>query len=114
VLDASFRARAHRAEAKRLAREHGVPFVFVECRASEELCRKRLREREETRTVSDGRTEIFQDFARSWEPVDELDPSEHLVLDTSEPLAASLEALKRAIPVAGGLTSSSMGPGAER
>lgn len=98
ILDASFRARAHRAEARRLARETGVPFLFVECRASEELCRKRLREREKTRSVSDGRIEVFGDFARSWELVDELDSSEHVVLDTSEPVAANLEKLARAIP----------------
>jgi hypothetical protein len=103
VLDASFRARAQRAEAKRLASNNGVPFVFVECRAPDELCRKRLREREKTRSVSDGRLEVFDDFVRSWEPVEELDPSEHVVVDTSEPIALSLEALRRKIPVASDL-----------
>ena len=100
ILDGSFRARAHRALAKRLARETGVPFVFVECRASEALCRERLREREKTRTVSDGRIEVFGDFARSWEPVDELDASEHFVLDTRETVAANLATLKRTLPFA--------------
>src|SRR5207245_342793 len=33
VLDASFRSRALRDEARALAREHHVPFYFVECRA---------------------------------------------------------------------------------
>jgi len=98
ILDASFRARAHRAEAGRLARETGVPFLFVECRASEALCRERLREREKTRTVSDGRIEVFGDFARSWEPVDDLDVSEHVVLDASEPVAANLATLASTIP----------------
>jgi aminoglycoside phosphotransferase family enzyme/predicted kinase len=99
ILDASFRARAHRDEARRLARESGVPFVFVECRAPEEVCRERLREREKKRTVSDGRLEVFGDFARSWEPVDELDPSEHAVVDTSQPLAASVKRLKRDLAI---------------
>jgi len=104
ILDASFRGKAHRAEAKRLAKANGVPFVFVECRAPDELCRERLREREKKRTVSDGRTEVFDDFKRSWEPADELDSSEHVVLDTSEPVAANLATLTRRIPVASGLT----------
>jgi uncharacterized protein len=97
ILDASFRARAHREEARRLAREQGVPFVFVECQAPEELCRERLREREKTRAVSDGRTEIFDDFARSWEPANELDATEHIVVHTSESLEANLERLAREI-----------------
>jgi aminoglycoside phosphotransferase family enzyme/predicted kinase len=104
ILDASFRARAHRSEAMRLARKTGVPFLFIECRASEALCRERLREREKTRAVSDGRIEVFGDFARSWETVDELDAPEHLVLDTSEPVAASLAKLAVAVPLAPGFT----------
>jgi len=104
ILDASFRARAHRVEAKRLARANGMPFVFVECRAPDEICRERLREREKKRTVSDGRIEVFDDFARSWEQVDELDPSEHVILDTSESVAANLEILAKTLPVAPGLT----------
>jgi hypothetical protein len=104
IIDASFRARAHRADAKRLAQAYGTAFVFVECRAPEELCRRRLRERKTRRTISDGRTEIFDDFARSWEPVDELDPSEHVILDTSEPVAANLGQLMRTLPIVPGLT----------
>ncbi len=95
VLDASFRSRAHRAEVRRLARDRGVPFVFVECRAPEELCRERLRERAKTRSVSDGRIEVFDDFARSFEPVDELEPTEHVVVDTRRELEQRLERLKR-------------------
>jgi len=104
ILDASFRARAHRAEAKRLAQANGMPFVFVECRAPDDLCRERLREREKTRTVSDGRIEVFDDFARSWEPVDELDPSEHVILDTGQSVETNLASLMKTIPVATGLT----------
>jgi aminoglycoside phosphotransferase family enzyme/predicted kinase len=104
VLDASFRARSHRAEARELARSTGVPFVFVECRAPDEVCRERLRERQKERSVSDGRLEVFNDFARSWEPVDELSPSEHVVLDTRSSVAENLATLARTIPLAPGLT----------
>jgi predicted kinase len=104
ILDASFRARAHRAEAKRLAQANGMPFVFVECRAPDDLSRERLHEREKTRTVSDGRIEVFDDFARSWEPVYELEPAEHVILDTSESVEKNLASLMKTIPVATGLT----------
>jgi aminoglycoside phosphotransferase family enzyme/predicted kinase len=105
VLDASFRARAHRAEAKALARSKGVPFVFVECRAPDELCRERLQAREKESSVSDGRIALFDDFARSWEPVDELSPSEHVVLDTRSSVAENLATLARTVPLAPGLTA---------
>jgi predicted kinase len=104
VLDASFRSRVHRAQARGLAQESGVPFFFVECRASEELCRERLREREKTKSVSDGRIEIFGDFTRSWEPVEEIAPPEHVVVDTSKSLEANLEVLRKTIPFSTGLT----------
>jgi hypothetical protein len=45
------------------------------------------------------RLEVFDDFARSWEPVDELDPSEHLVVDTDQPLAASVKRLRSELPI---------------
>jgi predicted kinase len=86
VLDASFRSRAFRERAKELARSRGVPFVFVECRAPEDALRARLREREREQGVSDGRLEIFDEFVARWEPVEELESGEHLVLDTSQPI----------------------------
>ncbi len=73
------------------------------------LVRQSIRQRSSTarspiirfsRTVSDGRIEVFGDFVRSWEPVDELDASEHLTLDTSEPVAANLATLSRTLPFA--------------
>jgi hypothetical protein len=91
VLDASFRSRTERARAKRLALERGAPFLFVECQAPAELCRARLRERERSPSVSDGRLQVFDDFARSFEPVTELDRSEHLAVDTREPVEAILK-----------------------
>jgi aminoglycoside phosphotransferase family enzyme/predicted kinase len=86
ILDASFRARSHREQLRRLARENGIPFTFIECRAPEDVCRKRLRKRESMRTVTDARIELFDSFASSWEPVEELSPGELLVVDTRRPL----------------------------
>ncbi len=97
ILDASFRGRALRQRARALALEHGVPFRFVECRAAPEVCRARLRQRARGASVSDGRLEIFDDFVARWEPVDELLPAEHLVLDTARPLDDNLGKIREVV-----------------
>jgi uncharacterized protein len=98
VVDASFHSRERRRALRRLAAGRGVPFHFVECRAAPELCRERLRRRA-AGGVSDGRLEIFDDFVAGWEAVTELPAGEHLILDTSLPLAESLAVLRRALPL---------------
>jgi hypothetical protein len=95
ILDASFRSASMRAAARELARRHGVPFRFVECRADPEVCRARVVGR--ARGVSDGRIEIFDAFRARFEPPDELDRSEHVVIDTGRPLAESISALRNVI-----------------
>jgi predicted kinase len=93
VLDGTFRSRRLRAEARALARERAVPFRFVECRAAHEVCRARLRRREEESGES-GWTELFEHFLPLWEPAEEIPEAEHVVLDTSGPLQlAALEAV---------------------
>jgi hypothetical protein len=51
--------------------------------------RQRLRERATGPSISDGRAEIFDEFANAYEPVLELDTCEHVVLDTSGPVGES-------------------------
>jgi aminoglycoside phosphotransferase family enzyme/predicted kinase len=99
VLDASFRSAEARAAARDLAMRCGAPFRFVECSASSEVCKARLVEREKHRGVSDGRLAIFDDFVSRFESVVELPSSEHLILDTSRPLADSTSALREALAV---------------
>jgi len=94
IVDASFRSVSMRRSASDLARTLGVPFRFVECRAPPEACRSRLEARAGTSGPSDGRLEIFDDFAARFEAVDELPAAEHLVLDTTRPLAESLDAVR--------------------
>jgi aminoglycoside phosphotransferase family enzyme/predicted kinase len=94
ILDASFRSAALRRSARALARARGVPFRFIECRATRDACRHRLEERESVRGPSDGRLAIFDDFAARWEPVVEVPASEHVVLDTTRPVSESLEAVR--------------------
>jgi aminoglycoside phosphotransferase family enzyme/predicted kinase len=99
VLDASFHSQELRSGARKLAAKRGVPFTFVECRAPEEVLRRRLAERETKRGVSDGRLEIFYDFLARWEPVEELPPENHVLIDTSRPLDETETTLRARIPL---------------
>ena len=93
IIDASFRSHKMRRAAGDLAQRHGVPFLFVECRAREALCRRRLMKRAKSAGTSDGRLEIFDDFVAAWEPTYELAESEHLILDTALPIELNLKKL---------------------
>ena len=90
VIDASFRTLAQRQEVRRLANAEGVPFLFVECWAPAEVCRGRLHRRDQEPSVSDARAALLDDFVSSWEPVDELAPPEHLVLETLGSIEANV------------------------
>jgi len=98
IVDASFRSRALRREVREFARARGLPFYFVECRVDREEALRRLRRRAEGSSVSDGRLDIFDAFVAQWEPVDELPPGEHLVVDTSRPLEETDSQLRAALP----------------
>jgi predicted kinase len=93
VVEASFRTAAQRAKIRALARELKVPFHFVECRAPVDVCKARLVERAKGVSVSDGRLEIFDAFAASFEAVTELDASELVVVDTTRDLEKTLTEL---------------------
>jgi predicted kinase len=85
VIDASFRTAAMREGGRRMAERHGVPFMLVECRAPRELIAKRLTARESPGGhESDARTDLLDEFEKRFEPIDELPPSEHLQVDTSQ------------------------------
>jgi predicted kinase len=85
VLDGTFRSRALRARARELAAELHVPFLFFECRADLATCRARLREREREQGHG-GWLELFDHFLGLWEPVDELPPAQHRVVETAGPV----------------------------
>jgi len=81
VVDGSFRSREARAAARRLARERGARFRFLECRAGADAIRRRLAARERAEGHA-GWTEIAQGVDAAWEPPTELDPGERSVVDT--------------------------------
>jgi aminoglycoside phosphotransferase family enzyme/predicted kinase len=94
ILDASFRSARDRQQARKLARAHGVRFLFAECHCSAHLARARLAVRASGRSISDARSELFDVFARSFEPVDELARGEHVVIDTEGPLEPCIDTLE--------------------
>ena len=94
IVDASFRSARFRSAARALARELGVPFCFVECKVTMDVARARLAERATSASVSDGRLEVLDDFVARFEPVTELGPGEHLVLDASAGLDAELASVR--------------------
>ena len=98
VLDASFRSPGMRAAARSLAQTHGTPFLMLECRAPQKVCRHRLALRELGEHVSDGRLQVFDDFIARWEAITELSAEEHLVLDTTTPIEAVEAELRKVLP----------------
>src|SRR5262249_21853294 len=99
VLDASFRSPSLRNEARKLARAHGVPFYFVECRAALDECRRRLERRAGEVSVSDGRLEIFDEFVARWAPPTEVPEHEHVIVDTTKPIDENAGFLGSRLPV---------------
>jgi aminoglycoside phosphotransferase family enzyme/predicted kinase/CBS domain-containing protein len=99
IIDASFRSRAAREAARELAGRYHVPFRFVECRADENASRARLAARARGSSVSDGRIEIFDAFRASFEPVEELPPDDHVLLDTTRSLDETIETLRARLDV---------------
>jgi putative hydrolase of the HAD superfamily len=69
VLDACFPRRAQRAAVLELARKHGVPFLGVECHASEETLRARLEARDRIAGHA-GWAAIYQRLADHCEAID--------------------------------------------
>ncbi len=96
VLDATFARREQRLAAWELARDTGAHFFLVECRAPDEVLLERLeRKVRDPREVSDARPDLYDRLREAWEPTDEIPFDMRLVLDTSRPLAETLEELRR-------------------
>ena len=99
VVDATFRAREHRRLLKALAAQLKVPFRLIECRVSRVAALSRLAQREsEQGVVSDGREEIWDAFAETYEPPYELHDEEFIAVDSERPLEDTLGAIERRVP----------------
>lgn len=91
VVDASYRARAWREEARRVAEEVGAPFWVVETACPEGEVLRRLAGRlAGAPTASDGRPELLSAQRAHFEPLEEVPVASLLRVDTSGPPEASL------------------------
>ncbi len=93
VLDASFRKRAERLQAKALAEEVGAELHIIECVLDETIAKERLERRmREGTSPSDGRWEIYQDIKRDYEPVTEAPPGRRHFLNTAQHTKSLIDA----------------------
>jgi aminoglycoside phosphotransferase family enzyme/predicted kinase len=99
VLDATFRDSATRARVLALARELGRPFLLAEVRCDEETVRSRLRRRSRGPSVSDAGEELLPAIGEQWEPPDELDQGQRVVVDGAGPPEDAVRALERALGI---------------
>lgn len=87
LVDATFRRRRDR-EAFARSFAHASPLLFVECLAPADVLARRARAREhDPDRVSDATLEIVMRERETWEPLDELAPTERVTLRTDRPLA---------------------------
>jgi len=92
ILDATFQQRLGRDQARALAHRLGVPLLLVECRADDELVRRRLTERARRNDdPSDADWDVYLEQKRRAEPLGDDEP--RLVLDTRRSVEDSLEAI---------------------
>jgi hypothetical protein len=90
IIDASFIKAEQRLKAKGLAEELGADFFIVECSLDEETIKQRLARRLEEVSTSDGRWEVYQPQKRAFDPVVEVPPQNHVIIDTSKPVEENI------------------------
>ena len=92
ILDACFSTSFQRAAARALARRHGAPFLFVECRVDPETQRERLSERDAQWEDDPGAwVAIAADLAERFVLPTDIAEDERIEVDTSADLEAPLE-----------------------
>jgi predicted kinase len=102
ILDATFLRKSDRRHIASITERWNIPLIVIECRASDDIIRKRLVERAvEGNDASDGRWIIYESQKLLAEPIVEFPPQKHLLLDTDAPIeqltAQAEEFLLRAI-----------------
>jgi uncharacterized protein len=90
ILDASFSRKRWREDARQLALDCDTNLIVLECVCDEASIRERLLQRDHAVGTSDARLQHLPRMIEEFEPVDELDGSEHLVVDTCLPFDRSL------------------------
>ncbi|MBW1696321.1 MAG: AAA family ATPase [Deltaproteobacteria bacterium] len=93
ILAATFSRKHQRQEALRLARDMDVNIFFIQCVASDEVLKERLKLREHKSSLSDARLHHFDEFKRRFEPLTEVPEDIHVRINTEKPLEDSMETI---------------------
>jgi predicted kinase len=90
VLDACFPKKWQRQKAFDAAKEANAQFLCIEFICPEEVVRKRLERRLDSKEgISDGRWEIYCAQKETFDKIDDLTPNFHFVIDSSKPIEDS-------------------------
>ena len=90
ILDATFIRRSDREKALLLAEESRVKLLFIECRTDEVNILRRLDERINAGSVSDGRREVLGPQEKAFEPLDEIHDDDRIIIDTSNAIESNI------------------------
>ena len=82
IAEATFGKRDERCRFAHLAETLGIEMAFIECRVADAVARERLVRRSQKKSVSDGRSEIYDAIKRAFEPIEADEFVCLLVLDT--------------------------------
>ncbi len=93
ILDASFKKKPFRLQAKKLADEAKADFIVIECTLDEASIKSRLQQRLKGSSISDGRWEIFHSQKQDFDKITEFPAQSHIILDTSQPLSNIVETI---------------------
>ena len=98
ILDATFSGRGQRQLVIDVAKEAGAEPLFIECRADTDVVIQRLRQREQdSERISDANIEIYSAQIREFEPLNELPPAWHKLVDTTHDLRAAVIEIERKV-----------------
>jgi uncharacterized protein len=93
ILDASFIKAEERSRAQKLAAGTGADFAVLECRLNEEETRRRLDKRLRESSVSDGTWQVYEFQKGRFEPVTEVPPEQHFVIESERDLGKQITAI---------------------
>ena len=84
ILDASFSKKRFRDNLLKKSLVKGISLIFIETTAPKNTIRKRLIERENKKSVSDARWDIFEDFKMQYEEPKEINKNMYLKINTNK------------------------------
>jgi predicted kinase len=91
IVDATFASRVNRDTFRCLAEEEWANVIFIECLCPYSVLRRRLAGRESKQLKTDGRLQHLEALRQAFEPLTELEASNHLRVETDQALLQCLQ-----------------------